>query len=126
MRIPLAFLAIFCGVLFVAGSLSNKEKLKISYREEGTRFDVMITLFSITPEYRWLSVYGCSAAIYEHGTFCTGDFERESTQEVRQEQNQYPFPWRNMPGGTLQITAVAFDQDGKPLAKGQKTVPRVR
>lgn len=110
-------------IVSVYGFIS-KETLKITTREERRDFTVTITLFDITPDYRWVSVYGCSAAVYEHGTFCTGDFERESTQEVRIDQAQYPFFWRNMPRGTLQITALAFDQDGKKLAAGQKTVFR--
>ena len=124
MRIPLTLLAIFCGALMIAGSLADKDALKITTREERTLFTVTVTLFDITPEYRWLSVYGCSAEVYEHGTFCTGDFERESTMEVRHDVSQHLFPWRNMPRGTLQITAIAFDRDGKALASNKKTVLR--
>lgn len=124
MRLPLAILVVFCGVLFVAGSLATKDALKISIRDEKTLFTVTITLFDVTPDYRWLSVYGCSAEVYEHGTFCTGNYERESTQEVRHDTAQHLFPWRNIPRGTMQITAIAFDQDGKRLAAGQRTVIR--
>lgn len=121
-RLLLGLLLTFC-VCFAFG-YTLAEQLKISTREERTQLTVTITLFSITPEYRWLSVYACSAEVYEHGTFCTGDFERESTQEVRQDQRQYLFPWRHLPRGTLQITSIAFDREGKALAKGQRTVLR--
>jgi hypothetical protein len=119
-----AIFAIVCGVLLIAGSMGNADRLKITTREDRTQLTVTITVFDITPEYRWLSVYGCSAAVYEHGTFCTGDYERESTQEVRQDQAQYVFPYRRIPRGTLQFTAIVFDQDGKRLAANQKTVLR--
>jgi hypothetical protein len=125
-RIPLTLLAIFVAVLLAAGAMKEREPLKITVREERTAFNVTVTVFTVTPESRWLSLYGCSAEVYEHGTFCTGDFERESTQEVRHDQAQYPFLWRNMPRGTLQLTAVVFDQDGKRLAANQRTVFRGR
>lgn len=123
MRIPLAILAMFCGVLMIAGAFTSKgDRLRITTRD--TPFTVVVTLPDVTESYRWLSVYGCSAAVYEHGTFCTGDFERESTQETRSDQQQYPFPWANRPRGTLLIIAAAFDAAGKPLARGETKVFR--
>jgi hypothetical protein len=120
----LALLAILCGVLLLAGSMGKADALKISTREDRRVMTVTVTAFSITPAYRWVSLYGCTAEVQEHGTFCTGDFERESTQEVRETVNQYPFEWRNLPRGTMQFTAMVFDQDGKRLAVNQKTVLR--
>jgi hypothetical protein len=115
---------IVCGVLLIAGSMAKADTVKITTREDRTQITVTVTVFDITPEYRWLSVYGCSAAVYEHGTFCTGDYERESTQEVRQDRAQYIFPYRRLPSGTLQFTAIVFDQDGTRLAANSKTVLR--
>lgn len=122
MRIPLALLAIFCGLMLVLGNIGRSDRLRITTREDP--FTVVVSLPDVTEQYRWLSVFGCSAAVFEHGTFCTGDYERESGQETRADQQQYPFPWRPVPRGTLLLIAVVFDANGKPVVRGQATVVR--
>ena len=117
-----ALLAIVCGLLFVLGG-SRGDRMSVRTISEPTLLTVVITLNDISEKYRWLSVYGCSADVYEHGTFCTGDFERESSQEVSG-RKQYLFAWRNLPKGTMLIRAMAFDANSKALATGQTVVFR--
>ena len=122
----LALFAILCGVLFVYGFLVA-ERISITTRKEqgSTPFTVVITLPSIKPEYRWISLYGCTAETdSESITRCDGNWERESTQETRVDQRQYVFPWRGTPRTLLQLSAMAFDGNGKTLASGQTRVYR--
>lgn len=124
MKIPLTFLAIFCAVLFIAAGLANRDKVKIGAKSSPTQLDVTVTVFDITDSHRWIVLYGCSAEIYEHGTFCTGDFERRSDQEIRVDQAQYPFMWRSVPRGKILLTALVYDGAHKALARGQRVVIR--
>lgn len=120
-----ALLAAVCGVLFLSGFIIHEpaHRLNIRTLDEDTQFTVSITLPDVTDEYRWLSVYVCSADQTESGVYCTGWFERESTQEIYR-RKQYLFTWRRLPKGLIQITAVAFDVDDKPLARNQVRVFR--
>ena len=122
----LALFAIVCGCLFIYGFLVA-ERINISTRKEqgATPFTVVITLPNVTESYRWVSVYGCSAETdSENITRCDGNWERESTQETRMDQRQYVFPWRGTPRTLVQVSAMAFDRDGKTLASGQTKVFR--
>lgn len=85
---------------------------------------VVVYLPDITDRYRWLSVYGCSAEMQETGTFCTGYWERESTQELFGGYKQYLFDWRDLPPGTTKVTAMAFDINHAVLASDTLTILR--
>lgn len=115
-------------VSVVGMALAQRDKLKITSRDEKRDFVVTITLRDLTPEYRWLSVYVCTAELGEDHPqpFCNYFWERESGQEVRQDQVQYPFLFRNAPRGTMWVFAMAFDANKEPLARGQATVLRGR
>ena len=129
MRNFAAAFGIVCGVLFLYGFWAGErgDRMRISTANAPTQLTVIITLPDVTSRYRWLSVYGCSAEMTESGTFCTGDFERESTVPVDDRRTQQPpIYWRNLPGGTMQITAMAFDFDNKTLAQRTVTVFRGR
>jgi hypothetical protein len=127
---PVTLAAIIAlGLLFVAGFMGGGDEadtITIRTMQDKRHLSAFITLNSVNDDYRWVSVYACSAAMLEHGTFCTGDFERESSFEVTRGRRSYPVEWRDLPGGTMQITAMAFDADDKVLARGQVTVFRGR
>lgn len=124
-----ACFAVFATVLLLYGQLSDAAglgKLKISTRQDSpTLFTVTITLNSVTPEYKWLAVYLCTADIGEDSqTRCNGYWDGESGREVYANQSQYPVPFRNVPRGTLWVFAMAFDADKKALARNQATILR--
>jgi hypothetical protein len=113
------------GAVFVFGFVrgDGKDRMTLKTVQDKRLLTVIVGLPDVDDRYRWLSVYGCSAHVQETGTFCTGDFERESTQEIYG-RKQYLFDWRDLPGGTMQITAMAFDVDDRALA--QQTVVMFR
>jgi len=123
----LAACCIVMGVVFVYGFIAGSEdRLRISTREEQWTFVVTVTLPDVTAEYRWVSLHACTA---ERGdddptTYCTYFWERESTQETRPDQQQYPFEWRHAPGGLLLLTAVAVDASGAVRARHSVPVQR--
>ena len=120
MKSLLVACAIVLAVIVVYGFIfpARPDRLKISTREERPAFTVTITAFDVTPQYRWIALHACTAARAEDmQAYCTYDWERESTQEVRLDQVQYPFVWRNVPGGLLLITAMVFDIDDRVLAR---------
>lgn len=116
------------GVLFVYGFIAGngRDRLKIVTREEKPDFTVVVTLNDVTEDYRWVSLQACTAERGEENPtpYCTYYWERESTQETRPDQLQYPFRWRSVPGGLLLITAAAFDKDGKVRAADSRAVQR--
>lgn len=122
-------LAIFATVLLIFGALSEalgEGRLRISTREDSpTLFTVTITLRDVTPEYRWLAVYLCTADMGEDmQARCNGYWEGESGRQVHQGQSQYPVPFRHVPRGTLWVFAMAFDAEKNALARNQATVLR--
>lgn len=115
-----AIYAVICGVLFLAG-LSMASRIQITTRVEKRNVDVVITLPNVAAT--WISVYACTAEFSPDArVLCDGFWERESGQEARPDQRQYIFPWRSVPRGTIQITAMAFDNNHKTLATGQTVV----
>lgn len=125
MRI-IALLCILGGCLFVAGFLMT-EKLRISTRDDkATGFTVTVTLPNVTPEDRWIELYGCSAELLDDAGFrCTEFWERRSTQEPRMDQVQYPFPWgKYVPRGPMILVAVVFDQNRQVRVSGETRVLR--
>lgn len=123
----IAVVAILCGVLLLWGGLADggPERLRLSVVPERTLVTVVVTFNRVTDAYRWLSVYGCSAEVTETGSYCTGEFERESTVELFGRKQEL-FYWRNLPAGTMRVTAMAFDRDHRLLASGEVTVFRGR
>lgn len=123
-----ALFAIFATVLMLAAALTEAaraDRLRISTREEKTLFTVTITLKDVTPAYKWLAVYLCTAEIDESNQAkCNGYWEGESGREVYAGQSQYPVPFRNVPRGTLWVFAMAFDAEKKALARNQATILR--
>jgi hypothetical protein len=126
MRNFTAAFAIVCGVLFVYGFVAEPaaDRMTLKSLSEPRLLTVVVILHDVEEHYRWLSVYGCSADMTETGTHCTGHFERESTQELTGGKRQHLITWRDLPRGTMQITAMAFDVDHKMLAQGQLVVFR--
>jgi hypothetical protein len=122
-RVAAAF-AIVCGVLFVYGFSGGDGRMSLKALDEKRLLTIVVVLHDIDESYRYLSVYGCSAEMGEEGTHCNGFFERESTQELYGAWKQHLVTWRDVPRGTMQITAIAFDVDRKPLSRGQLTVFR--
>lgn len=118
-----AIVAIVCACLLLVGGSDQRERLRVTVLSEPTLLTVVITFKTVTDAYRWLSVQGCSAQITEHGSFCTGDYETESSVELSGRKQEL-FHWRHVPRGTLLVTAMAFDVDRKPLAMGQAVVFR--
>lgn len=121
-----AVLAIVCGCLFIFGFLTA-DRLRITVRPIRGRpdIDVVITVFDVTPDARWLSLYGCAAELNEDGhMFCNDTWDRASLQELRIDQRQYVFPWRSVPRGWVQLSAAVKDVNGKTLAAGETRVIR--
>ncbi len=122
-----AFVAILCGCLLVFGGLmatNGLDRMSVKALTEPRLVTVIITLRDADDRYRWLSVYACSAALTsENVVYCTGQWERESSQEIGP-QMQHLIHWRDLPRGTLWITGMAFDGNQKLLARGQTVVFR--
>lgn len=124
----LALLAILCGVLFALGGTTapKRDRLRLRVLTEPRLVTVVVTLPDVSERYRWLSVYACSAAFAPDSpeVHCTGDFERESSFELSGGRTQHLIYWRDLPRGTLQVQAMAFDADQQVLASGVLTVFR--
>lgn len=119
---------IILGVVFVYGFVRGDGRDRITLRvlNEPRLLTVVVGLPDADDRYRFLSVYGCSAELTDSGTaYCTGFFERESTIEVGP-QTQHLIAWRDLPGGTMQIQAMAFDDRQHVLAARTLTVFRGR
>lgn len=127
MKTLLAFWAIVCGALLVFGGLiaSDSDRMRLTVQAKPRLVTVVIVLPDLDERYRWLSVHGCSAEIAESGAFCTGDFERESSMEIGGRM-QYLLDWRDLPSGTMQVTAMAFDSNRQVLASATAVVFRGR
>ena len=117
---------IVLGVIFCVGFMLPKDRLKITTREDKPDFTITVTLQDVNEDYRWVSLYACTAERGEDSpaAYCTYFWERESTQETRADQFQYPFRWRHVPGGLLLVTAMAFDKEGKVRAANTMPVQR--
>lgn len=122
----LAFVAILCGCLLLFGVLAAPAADRLSLRAvtQPRLVTVVVTLHDARWGYRWLSVHGCSAEVGEAGAFCTGFWERESTMELTGGKRQHLIDWRDLPSGTMLVTALAFDERQQLLARGQLTVFR--
>ena len=99
-------------------------RMNIDVLTQPKMIELVIGLPDLDARYRWLSVYGCSAAMNEDNTsFCTGDFERESSQELDM-RKQITVIWRDVPPGYVLVTVFAFDGDRKILARKTRLVLR--
>lgn len=122
----IAVVAIVCACLLLwSGMFHGPDRLRVSTIAEPTLLTIVITFPSVTDSYRWLSVHGCSATVTEHGAWCTGDFERESSLELFGRKQELLY-WRHLPPGTLLLTAQAFDRESHVLASGTTVVFRGR
>jgi hypothetical protein len=123
-----ALVAILCGVLFALGGTTapKRDRLRLRVLTEPRLITVIVTLPDVSDRYRWLSVYACSAAFPSDSpsAYCTGDFERESSFELSGGATQHLVHWRDMPRGTIQVQAMAFDAEQQILASGVLTVFR--
>lgn len=122
----LAAVAILCGALLIFGGLVTSgppDRLRLSSLVERRMVTVIVTVPHPDERYRYLSVHGCSAVIAEHGVWCSGDFERESSLAIGAER-QHLITWRDLPRGSMLITAVAFDARQAVLARGELTIFR--
>ena len=120
----LALFVILCGVLLALSEGEGLDKMTLKAIAEPRLVTVIIGLRDADARYRFLSVYACGAAhTTENVVYCTGQWERESSMEIGS-QRQHLIHWRDLPGGTLWITAMAFDGDRKLLARGQTVVFR--
>lgn len=121
-----AVLAIVCACLLLWGGMfDGPDKLKLSTIHEPTLLTIVVTFPNVNDTYRFLSVHGCSAEVMESGTYCTGDFERESSLELFGHKQELLY-WRHLPPGTMLVTAMAFDENQKVLASGTTVVFRGR
>lgn len=121
-----AWLALLSAALLLFGAWADRgDRLSLKVLTEPRLVTVVIGLPDVDERYRWLSVYGCSAAmgLDTPVAFCTGDYERESSFEVS-ERRQYLVYWRDMPRGMLLVTAMAFDGNNQALAQHTTTVFR--
>ena len=110
------------GILFIYGFVFGEraDRIKVSTRDERHLSTITVTLFDVSEEYRWVTVYACSADRTDEGPArCNYFWERESGQQTSTDQKQYPFEKWRVPGGLILITAVAFDRFNKPLARTQ-------
>ncbi len=120
----LALFAILCGVLLALGEADGYDRMSVKAIAEPRLVTVIVGLKEADERYRFLSVYACSAAhTSDNVVYCTGQWERESTQEIGA-QTQHLIHWRDLPRGTLWINAMAFDGNQKLLARGQTVVFR--
>ena len=121
----LAVLAVLCGCLLVFGGAGDGlDRMSVKALAEPRLVTVIVGLKDADARYRWLSVYACGAAHTSEGVpYCLGQWERESTQEM-DTRKQYLIACRDLPGGTLWITAMAFDNRQQLLARGQTVVFR--
>lgn len=120
----LALFAILCGCLLALSEGDGLDKMTLKAIAEPRLVTVIIGLRDADERYRFLSVYACGAAhTSDNVVYCTGQWERESTQEIGA-QRQHLIHWRDLPRGTLWVTGMAFDADRKLLARGQAVVFR--
>lgn len=126
MRHAIALFAIVCGALLIFGGLIEpaEDRMRVTASNSKRLLTVALYLPDVSERYRWVSVHGCSADVGENGVFCNGFFERESSMEIIDRRKQYLFDWRDLPRGTMLITAVTFDVERKPLARGSTVVFR--
>ena len=120
-----ALFALACIGLLVFGGFRDAAPHRMTLRATSDKRLVMVSVYlpDLTDAYRWVSVYGCSADYTDAGVSCNGNFERESSEELAGRKQTLVF-WRDLPRGTMQITAMAFDVAHKPLARGQTTIFR--
>lgn len=120
----LALIVALCGVLLALSEGDGLDHMSVKAIAEQRLITVIIGLRDADDRYRWLSVYACSAAhTSDNVVYCTGQWERESTQEIGA-QRQHLIHWRDLPRGTLWAQAMAFDADRKLLARGQTIIFR--
>ena len=127
LELALAFWAIAGGALLVFGGLigTGLDRMTLRAFNEKRLLTVIVGLPDADDRYRWLSVRGCSASLSDSGAFCTGDFERESSMEITA-WKQHLISWRDLPGGTMLITAMVFDANRRVLARDTIVIFRSR
>ena len=106
----------------------DRKGITLQARSQPRLVTVRITLNDVGDTYRWLGVYGCSAELSEDSPapYCNGFWERDSGFEIDGTKKFHQIEWRDLPGGTMLIIAVARDADGKQIASGQTTLFRGR
>ncbi len=111
------------GAVFVYGFIfPARPPLRITASDDKHNLNVVISVFDITPKHVWVGLHACTADRAEDlRSYCNYFWEIDSTHPIRADQNQYPFPLRNVPGGLLLLTAVVFDLDDKVIAR--TTIP---
>lgn len=116
-----------CGCLFVYGFLLT-ERVRITVQKSSARSDlnVVVTVKNVMPEMHTIFMEACAADMAEDGVmFCQEDgWYMNSAHPMRMDQNQYPFPLRNVPRGWLMFSAAVLDFDGKTLASGETRMVR--
>lgn len=122
-------LVTFCVFFAVGYTVAEKtEQIRITTRTDEKRpmeFYVTATLPPITPVYRWVEVYICTAEINDDAEVrCDFFWDVRSLKETRPDQRQYVFPYRFVPRTKLLILAQATDAQWKTLATGRKVVIR--
>ena len=108
------------GVIFCVGFILPVERppIRITAADNTRHLDVTVSLFDLQPSYRWVGIHACTADRSEDmQTYCNYFWEARSTHPTRADQNQYPFPLRNVPGGLIVITAEVWDIDDNVLAR---------
>lgn len=121
-----AWLAFLSAALLLFGAWMDRgERLTLRVLTERRLVTVIVGLPDLDDRYRWLSVYACSAAMLVDSpvAYCTGQWERESSMELTGRKQQL-VDWRDLPGGLIQVTAMAFDADRHVLAQHTTTVFR--
>jgi len=120
-----ALLAAFCACLLLFGGAGDGlDRMSVKALAQPRLVTVIVSLRDADDRYRWLSVYACGAAFTsENVVYCAGHWERESTQEIGS-QRQHLIHWRDLPRGSVWITAMAFDGRQQLLARGQTVVFR--
>lgn len=121
----IAALVILCGVLFIYGFLMA-ERVRISvHKTSSTAIDVIVTVPNVN-EAHTLYLEACSAEMAEDGVmFCAEEgWYIRSAHPMRADQQQYPFPLRNVPRGWLMFSAAVLDFNGTTLASGETRMVR--
>ena len=119
MRSLLLACALVLAAIIVFGFIrgDRPDRVRITTLEEKHTLHVVVTLYDISEPYRWVGLHVCTADRAEDmRAYCNDLWESESTHPTRIDQQQYPFPLRNVPGGLLLITAYVFDIDDRVLA----------
>jgi len=120
-KIFLALLVVLLGALWAWGDNGPKHTIKLTHRQEGRFIQFSVIMPQVDDSYRWLSIRACTAALDgDSHPYCVGEWERESTMEIR--GSQHFIEWRDAAGRMLYVTAIAFDGDNKPICRKSVTL----